>query len=63
MFPKTGKTGDMNLLSAMTKYSAASERRAFSWDQGSTLFEEKTQSSVSVFITGESVALSNFGSS
>ncbi len=38
LLPKTGKTGGINLLSAMTKYSAASESSAFSWDQGSTLF-------------------------
>lgn len=41
MLPKTGKTGDINLLSAMTKDSSATERSAFSGDQGSALFEKK----------------------
>ena len=41
MLPKTRKTGDINLLSAMTKDSSASECSAFSGDQGSTLFEKK----------------------
>lgn len=37
-----GKTEDVNLVSAITKCYLTSEHPAFSWDQGCTLFEKKS---------------------